>query len=68
MVKPPALSPAYCILARTMSAKGYLPHNEGALFSFPEATRVDFREEAVRRRSEAKTRFAISARFASAPS
>ena len=49
MVKPPALSPAYCVLVRTMSAKGYLPHNGGALFSFPEATRADYSEEVVRR-------------------
>ena len=49
MVKPPALSPAYCVLVRTMSAKGYLLHNGGILFSFPEATRADFSEEAVRR-------------------
>ena len=55
MVKLPALSPAYCVLVRTMSAKGYLLHNGGILFSFPEATRADFSEEAVRRQSEAKT-------------
>ena len=55
MVKLPALSPTYCIPARTMPAKGYLLHNGGTLFSFPEAIRADFSEEAARRHPEAKT-------------
>ena len=55
MVKLPALSPAYCVLVRTMPAKGYLLHSGGTLFSFPEAIWADFSEEAARRHPEAKT-------------
>ena len=35
--------------------KRVLLHNGGTLFSFPEAIRADFSEEAARRHSEAKT-------------